>query len=102
MSNRLALRVRCGKCAFLACAVLATICGSSTMGLADESAAPKSWRIEGRLLDEQGKPVAGAEVFTNELPFLESAKQSTTKSDPEGRFALDIAHRLNGRMIRAS
>jgi hypothetical protein len=72
------------------------------MGLADESAAPKSWRVEGRVLDEQGKPVAGAEVFTNELPFLESAKQSTTKSDPEGQFALDIAHRLNGRMIRAS
>src|SRR6478609_2163263 len=69
---------------------------------ADEPQKTKSWHVEGRVVVEKGAPVAGIEVFTNELPYLKSKKQSKTTTGADGRFQLDIAQQIEGRIIRAS
>jgi hypothetical protein len=62
----------------------------------------KVWRVEGRTLNEKGQPLAGIRVFTGALPYLPAGNESETVSDSNGQFQLEIKHRVNGRMIRAS
>jgi hypothetical protein len=69
---------------------------------AEDSPKLESWHIEGRVVDASGQSVAGARVFTNALKYLSPASQTTTRTDSDGRFRLEVTHRANGRMIRAS
>src|SRR5262245_45810810 len=75
---------------------------SSVLTAAGVPQTTKSWRVEGRVVDEKGEPVAGVDVFTNELPYLKSKKQSKTTTGSDGRFQLDIAPPISGRTVRAS
>ncbi len=102
MSARLALLLRWGDLAIVGLLAFLTISNSPFETCAADAPAAKSWRVEGRVTDDQGKPVAGIEVFANDLPYLRLAKQPMTRSDREGRYVLEVAGRLNGRMIRAS
>ncbi len=102
MSTRLFHWMRISPLDVIGLVVLLVIGNSSAGVAAAESPAVKSWRIEGRVVDEHGAPVSGARVFTNELSYLPSEKKSSTKSGNDGRFQLDVAHSVNGRMIRAS
>src|SRR6187551_1578779 len=84
------------------CIVVALFAIATSTANAKADAPVKSWKVTGRVVDEAGKPVAGAEVFTNSLRYLPSAQQSSTKTDGDGRFVLEIAHRANGRLVRAA
>jgi hypothetical protein len=67
-----------------------------------DEASVKSWKVTGRVVDDKGKAVPGAQVFTNDLSYLPSARHSSTKTDDEGKFVLEIAHRASGRSVRAA
>ena len=66
-------------------------CGRRCRSRSNRGTSKAAWSMR------RAAPVAGVDVFTNELPYLKSAKQSKTKSGSDGRFQLDIAHQINGR-----
>jgi hypothetical protein len=59
----------------------------------------KTWQLRGRVTDERGRPVGGARVFTNELPYSASAKQSVR---PEGGIPWTVILDENGEPLITS
>ena len=88
--------------------VLVLIALIPVAALADEQAGAgekspvKLWQLEGRTVDDHGQPIAGVHVLTSALPYLPAGNESEAISDADGRFQLEVSHRLSGRMIRAS
>ncbi|MEX2093662.1 MAG: carboxypeptidase regulatory-like domain-containing protein [Pirellulales bacterium] len=83
----------------IAIAVVVVSLSAAFAWAAEESG--KTWRIEGRVVDADSQPVAGAEVFVPQPPGDTKVKHSTT-SDAKGHFQLDSPLAPAGLTLQAS
>jgi len=81
-----------------ACLTLAGL--SVSAADAADSAAEKPWLVTGRVVDEQGHAVAGVRVWLS-VRLEEQETKPSTESDADGRFQLEWAGAVSGRVVRA-